>query len=235
MFLRCTERKKDGKSHRYWSLVENRRVAGGRVVQRHVLYLGEINDNQREAWRKTIEVFEDGAATPKTMALFPEDRPVEVADETVVQIRLGELELHRPRQWGACWLACHLYEQLGLDEFWAERLPASRKGTRWDLILKAMSAYRLIEPGSEWQLHRQWYQDSAIGDLLGAGYELVEIHKLYACLDRLLPHKRALFDHLTARWQDLFNASFEVLLYDLTSTYFESDPPFGEHDKRRHG
>jgi len=235
MFLRCTQRKKDGKTHRYWSIVENRRVAGGRVVQRHVLYLGEINDSQREAWRKTIEVFEDGATAPKTMALFPEDRPVEVADETVVQIRLGDLELHRPRQWGACWLACHLYEQLALDEFWAQRLPASRKGTRWDLILQALSCYRLIDPGSEWQLHRQWYQDSAMGDLLGAGYELVEIHKLYACLDRLLPHKRALFDHLTERWKDLFNASFEVLLYDLTSTYFESAPPFAEGDKRRHG
>jgi hypothetical protein len=235
MFLRCTERKKNGKSHRYWSLVENRRVAGGRVVQRHVLYLGEINDSQREAWRKTIEVFEDGDTVPKTMALFPEDRPVEVADETVVQIRLGELELHRPRQWGACWLACHLYEQLGLDAFWAERLPTSRKGARWDLILKALTAYRLIEPGSEWRLHRQWYQDSAMGDLLGGGYELVEIHKLYACLDRLLPHKQALFDHLTGHWKDLFNASFEVLLYELTSTYFGSDPPFPEGDKRRHG
>jgi Transposase DDE domain len=235
MFLRCTQRKKDGKSHRYWSIVENRRVTGGRVVQRHVLYLGEINDSQRDAWRKTIEVFEDGATTPKTMALFPEDRAVEVADETVVQIRLGDLELHRPRQWGACWLACHLYGQLELDEFWAQRLPASRKGTRWDLILQALTCYRLIDPGSEWRLHRQWYTDSAMGDLLGAGYELTEIHKLYSCLDRLLPHKRALFDHLTARWKDLFEASFEVLLYDLTSTYFESDPPFAEGDKRRHG
>jgi len=235
MFLRCTNRYKDGKSHRYWSIVENRRVAGGRVVQRHVLYLGEINDSQQEAWRKTIEVFEDGATAPKTLALFPEDRPVEVADDTVVQIRLGELELHRPRQWGACWLACHLYEQLGLDEFWAQRLPPSRKGTRWDLILKALACYRLIDPGSEWRLHRQWYQDSAMSDLLGAGYELAEIHKLYACLDRLLPHKRALFDHLTERWKDLFNARFEVLLYDLTSTYFESDPPFPEGDKRRYG
>lgn len=235
MFLRCTQRYKDGKSHRYWSIVENRRVAGARVVQRHVLYLGEINDSQRAAWRKTIEVFEDGATAPTTMALFPEDRAGEVADETVVPIRLGDLELHRPRQWGACWLACHLYEQLELDEFWAQRLPTTRKGTRWDLILQALTCYRLIDPGSEWRLHRQWYQDSAMGDLLGGGYELAEIHKLYSCLDRLLPHKRALFDHLAARWKDLFHASFEVLLYDLTSTYFESDPPFPEGDKRRHG
>jgi hypothetical protein len=235
MFLKCSARKKDGKEHRYWSLVENRRVGRERVVQRHVLYLGEINDSQQAAWRKTIEVFADGEVRPQTMALFPEDRCVEGDDATVVQIRLKELELRRPRQWGACWLACHLYEQLGLDKFWAARLPPSRKGTRWDLILKALSCYRLIDPGSEWRLHRQWYEHSAMSDLLGAGYELAEIHKLYECLDRLLLHKRALFDQLTQRWKDLFNAKFDVLLYDLTSTYFESDPPFPEEDKRKHG
>ncbi len=233
MFLRCTNRKKNGKDHRYWSIVENRRTSGNRVVQRHVLYLGEINDCQREAWRKTVEIFEDGSPRPKTMALFPEDRLFEVDNEQVVQIRLKDVELRRPRQWGACWLACRLYEQLGLDEFWAEKLPPSRKGTRWDLIVQALCCYRLIDPGSEWRLNRHWYETSAMADLLGAGFELVEIHKLYTCLDRLLTHKRALFDHLTKRWKDLFNLRFDVLLYDLTSTYFESDPPFG--DKRQHG
>jgi transposase len=235
MFLRCTNRKKDGKEHRYWNVVENRRVSGGRVVQRQVLYLGEINGSQREAWRKTIEVFEDGAATAQTMALFPEDCPVEVDDRSVVKIRLKEVELRRPRQWGACWLACTLYEQVGLDKFWAERLGPSRKGTRWDLIVQALSGYRLMEPGSEWRLHRHWYEKSAMGDLLGAGFELAEIHKLYDCLDRLMEHKEALFAHLTRRWRDLFNAKFDVLLYDLTSTYFESDPPFPEGDKRKYG
>jgi hypothetical protein len=234
MFLRCTTRKKDGKEHRYWNVVENRRIAGGRVVQRQVLYLGEINDSQREAWRKTIEVFQDGAATAQ-MALFPEDRAVEINDEQVVKIRLKEVELRRPRQWGACWLACKLYEQLGLDKFFGEKLPPSRKGTRWDLIVQALCSYRLMEPGSEWKLHRYWYEKSAMADLLGAGFELVEIHKLYQCLDRLMVHKRALFDHLTQRWKDLFNTKFDVLLYDLTSTYFESDPPFPEGDKRKHG
>jgi transposase len=235
MFLRCTIRKKDGKQHRYWNVVENRRVSGGRVVQRQVLYLGEINGSQREAWRKTIEVFEDGTARAQTMALFPEDRPVEMDDEQVVRIRLKEVEVRRPRQWGACWLACKLYEELGLDEFWAERLPPSRKGTRWDLMVQALCCYRLIEPGSEWWMHRHWYEKSAMADLLGAGFELVEIHKLYECLDRLMEHKRALFDRLTQRWKDLFNAKFDVLLYDLTSTYFESDPPFSEGDKRKYG
>ncbi len=235
MFLRCTNRKKDGKEHRYWNVVENRRLADGRVVQRQVLYLGEINGSQREAWRKTIEVFEEGATAARTMALFPEDRAVDLHDEQVVRIRLQEVELRRPRQWGACWLACTLYEELGLNRFWAERLAPSRKGTRWDLILQALSCYRFIDPGSEWRLHRHWYENSAMADLLGAGFELVEIHKLYECLDRLIEHKGALFDHLTRRWKDLFNAKFEVLLYDLTSTYFESDPPFPEGDKRQYG
>jgi hypothetical protein len=235
MFLRCTNRKKDGKEHRYWNVVENRRLADGRVVQRQVLYLGEINGSQREAWRKTIEVFEDGATAAQTLALFPEDRPVEVEDEQVVRIRLSAVELRRPRQWGACWLACTLYEQLGLNQFGRERLPPSRKGTRWDLILQALSCYRFMDPGSEWRLHRHWYEHSAMADLLGAGFELVEIHKLYACLDQVVEQKGALFDHLTRRWKDLFNAKFEVLLYDLTSTYFESDPPFGEGDKRKYG
>ena len=155
MFLRCTTRKKDGKEHRYWNVVENRRISGGRVVQRQVLYLGEINDSQRETWRKTIEVFQDGGTTAQ-MALFPEDRPVEIDDEHVVKIRLRDVELRRPRQWGACWLACQLYEQLNLDEFFGERLPPSRKGTRWDLIVKALCCYRLIEPGTEWKFHRYY-------------------------------------------------------------------------------
>src|SRR5208337_1108854 len=235
MFLRYTTRKKNGKEHRYYSLVENRRVASGRVVQRHALYLGEINDSQEEAWRKTIEIFQEGQVRPRTVALFPEDRIGAVEDEDVVRIRLSELSLHRPRQWGACWLTGQLWEQLGLAGFWAARLPPSRKGTRWDWVLQILVTYRLLDPGSEWRLYRHWFEHSAMADLLGADLELAEIHKLYECHERLLEHKQALFTHLAGRWKDLFNARFEVLLYDLTSTYFESDPPFGEDDKRRHG
>jgi len=235
MFLRYTTRQKDGKEHRYYSLVENRRGASGRVVQRPVLYLGEINDSQQEAWRKTIEIFEEGKARPRTVALFPEDRMGPVADADIVRIRLHELSLHRPRQWGACWLATQLWEQLGLDHFGAGRLPPSRKGTRWDWVLLILVCYRLIEPGSEWRLYRHWFEHSALADLLGADLDLADMHKLYSCHDRLLVHKRELFSHLTQRWEDLFNARFEVLLYDLTSTYFESDPPFPEGDKRRYG
>src|SRR3984885_9673505 len=235
MFLRYTTRKKNGKEHRYYSLVENRRAASGRVVQRHALYLGEINDSQQEAWRKTIEIFEEGQAHPRTVALFPEERIGAVEEADIVRIRLSQLSLHRPRQWGACWLAGHLWEQLGLDQFWATRLPPSRKGTRWDWVLQILVAYRLLDPGSEWRLYRHWFDHSAMADLLGADLELADIHKLYECHERLLEHKRDLFTHLTGRWKDLFNARFEVLLYDLTSTYFESDPPFPEGDKRRHG
>ena len=235
MFLRFTKRKKNGKEHRYYSLVENRRVSNGRVVQRPMLYLGEINDSQREAWRKTIEIFEQGKARPRTVALFPEDRIGPVADADIVRIRLNELSLHRPRQWGACWLASQLWAQLQLDRFWAQRLPPNRKGTRWDWVLQILVFYRLIEPGSEWRLYRHWFERSALADLLGVNLELADIHKLYECHDRLLKHKQELFSHLAGRWKDLFNARFEVLLYDLTSTYFESDPPFPEGDKRRYG
>jgi len=236
MFLRCFTRKKNGKEHRYWSIVENKRCAGGKVVQRHVLYLGEINDQQQAAWQKSIDVFEVGQSKPRTVALFPEDRVVELADTEIVRIKLSELQLRHPRQWGACWLACHLYEELQLDGFWAERLKPGRKGTRWDLVLETLCAYRLIDPGSEWRLHRQWFESSAMADLLGADFAaLAEAHKLYACHDLILQHKTALFDHLTERWKDLFNAKFDVLLYDLTSSYFESDPPFPEGDKRKYG
>ena len=157
MFLRSTFRKKDGKEHEYFSIVENKRVAAGKIVQRHVLYLGEINSTQQEAWRKTIEIFEDGQVKPKTVALFPQDRAPAISSEEIVQIRLKDLQLRRPRQWGACWLATELYEKLELDRFWAEKLPPSRKGTRWDLVLQTLVTYRLVDPGSEWKLHRLWF------------------------------------------------------------------------------
>src|SRR5438093_7638007 len=235
MFLRSTLRKKEGKEHEYFSIVQDKRVASGKVVQRHVLYLGEINSNQQEAWRKTLEVFEDGQINPKTLAFFPAGPPVEIGSDELVRIRLTDLQLRRPRQWGACWLATELYEKLELDRFWAQKLPPSRKGTRWDLVLQTLVTYRLLDPGSEWKLHRQWFEATAMADLLGADFALAESHKLYECLDLLLAHKRALFDHLVGRWKDLFNAKFDVLLYDLTSTYFESVPPFGESDKRKFG
>jgi transposase len=235
MFLRATIRKKDGKRHRYFSVVENKRVRGGRVVQRHVLYLGEINSSQELAWRKSIEVLDETHKVPRTLALFPEDRyEAAVDDESVVRLKLSRLRLERPRQWGGCWLALQLWRQLELDEFWAERLAPSRKGTRWDEVLLILVVYRLLSPGSEWRLHREWYGRSALPDLLGSD-SVIDSHALYACHDRLPEHKAALFDHLVGRWRDLFNVGFDVLLYDLTSTYFEIDPPLDDADKRQFG
>jgi transposase len=236
MYLRSNRRFKDGKEHRYWSIVESKRCSGGKVVQRQVLYLGEINDSQHEAWCRVIEAFDEEAQQSRQLALFPADRPMPGhAEGHGVRVQLGAMQLHRPRQWGACWLACHLYEQLELDRFFAARLPDSREGTCWRHILQTLVCYRLIDPGSEWRLHRLWFEQSAMRDLLGEDFALVEKNALYRCLDKLLEHKAALFSHLRQRWQDLFGASFDVLLYDLTSTYFESDPQEDETDKRRHG
>jgi hypothetical protein len=233
MFLRAKNRLKDGKNHRYWSIVENRRVADGRVVQRQVLYLGEINDSQKAAWCRTIKVIDEDQDAAVQVALFPQDRSAPPLECDVVQVRLSGLRLHRPRQWGACWLTCELWDQLQLDRFWQPRLPASRKGTRWLNVLKTLVGYRLIDPGSEWRLHRHWYDHSAMGDLLGEDFALAHSHTLYRCLDKLLSHKQALFSYLQERWRTLFDVRFDVLLYDLTSTYFESDPP--DYGKRKHG
>lgn len=233
MFLRSKKRFKDGKQHRYWSIVENRRVAGDRVVQRQVLYLGEINDSQKAAWCRTIDVIGDEPTQATQMAVFPEDRKPPALDCDVVQIKLNGLQLKRPRQWGACWLACELWDQLQLDTFWGTRLRPSRKGTRWLNVLKTLVCYHLIDPGSEWRLHRHWYDNSAMGDLLGEDFALVQSSKLYRSLDQLLVHKKAFFSFLNKRWHELFGVSYEVLLYDLTSTYFESDPPAS--GKRKYG
>jgi transposase len=236
MYLRCNRRIKDGKEHRYWNIVESKRCAGGKVVQRQVLYLGEINDSQRESWCRVIEAFDEQSQQRTQLALFPAEKELpEYTEGYGVQVRLEAMELHRPRQFGACWLACHLYEQLALDQFWKDRLPDSREGTCWQHILQTLVCYGLIDPGSEWRLHRLWFDTSAMGDLLGEDYALVEKNALYRCLDKVLEHKQALFSHLTERWQDLFGAKFDVLLYDLTSTYFESSPPADENDKRRYG
>jgi len=233
MFLRHKIRRKDGKEHRTWSVVENRRVQDGRIVQRQVLYLGEINDSQKAAWSKAIEVFDEDAGQSKQVALFLEDRLAPVLDCDVVSIRLDGMRLRRRRQYGAFWLAMLLWDQLRLDAFWAPALPASREGTSWLNILKTLVAYQLIAPGSEWRLHRQWFERSAMGDLLGEDIALVQPNNLYRCLDKLTAHKQALFSYLSERWKDLFQADFGVLLYDLTSTYFECDPPDG--GKRKFG
>src|SRR5258708_70473 len=178
MFLRHKIRNKDGKRHRYWSVVENKRVAGGRVVQKHVLHLGEINDSQEQAWRRSIEVLDEAADRPKTLSLFPEDGCEGILpDASIVRLRLSQLRLCRPRQWGACWLALSLWEELQLDRFWAERLPARRKGTRWDQELFVLVAYRLLAPGSEWRFWPAGVSWPGRGALTAGGFGLTRVHK----------------------------------------------------------
>jgi transposase len=223
MFLRSTNRRKDGKDHRYFSIVENRRLPGGKSAQRTVLYLGEINDRQQAAWRKTLEAFDEQQQRYTSLSLFPEDRELPADALDSAQVRLSGLELRRPRSFGACWLACELWRQLGLDEFWQQRLPAGREAVGWEKVLRLLVVNRLLEPGSEFRVHRQWFLSSAMDELLGESFAVAEKDRLYRCLDRILEHKQELFVWLKKKWADLFHADFEVLLYDLTSTYFEGE------------
>ena len=223
MFLRSTNRKKDGKDHRYFSIVENRRLPGNRTVQRTVLYLGEINDQQQAAWRKTLEVFDEAEQRYTTMSLFPDDREIPADALDSVAVRLSGLELRRPRIFGNCWLACELWHQLGLDEFFQPRLPEGREAVSWEKVLRLLVVNRLLDPGSEFHVHRQWFVDSAMDELLETDFAVAGKDRLYRCLDRVLEHKQDLFVWLKQKWADLFQADFEVLLYDLTSTYFEGE------------
>jgi len=235
MFLRATRRNKDGKEHRYFSIVENRRVHDGRVVQRRVLYLGEINDSQEAAWRKTLEVFDEAEQRYATLSLFPDDREVPGEALDSIQVKLSEMELRQPRAFGNCWLGCYLWRRLGLDEFWRERLAVGvqRETVPWEKVLELLVVNRLIEPGSEFRVHRQWFERTAMEELLEVDFAVAEKDRLYRCLDRLLDHKQDLFVYLRQRWHDLFGAEFDVLLYDLTSTYIEGE---GEQiPKARHG
>ncbi|WP_295458005.1 IS1634 family transposase [uncultured Thiodictyon sp.] len=223
MFLRANKRFKDGKEHRYWSVVENRRVTGGGSVQKTLLYLGEINDSDRAAWTRAIESV-DERDHARQIHLFPEDRtPDPRLEHSSIKLRLDRIELSRPRQWGGCWLALELWHRLDLDAFWQPLLPDSQKGTPWLKVLKTLVAYRLLDPGSEWKLHRCWFDRSAMADLLDDDFRLAAKDTLYRCHDRLLDHREALFTHLKDRWSGLFAASYDILLYDLTSTYFEVD------------
>lgn len=233
MFLRSTSRKKDGKEHRYFSIVESHRLSSGKMAQRTVLYLGEVNDQQAAAWRKSLEVFDEDQQSSRTLSLFPEDREIPQNAADGLRVRLSGLELRRARAFGNCWLACELWRQLSLDGFWQQRLPDGREAVSWEKVLQLLVVNRWIDPGSEWRLHRQWFLGSAMDELLGVDFAVAEKDRLYRCLDRILEHKQELFVWLQQKWADLFHADFEVLLYDLTSTYFEGE--MEENPKAKHG
>ncbi len=232
MHLKVHRRRKDGKEHRYFSVVESRRVGRGKVVHRTVVYLGEINDSQQESWRKTLEVFDEQKQESRTLSLFPEDREIGGKDVDALPVRLNEMQLERPRAFGGCWLGCELWRQLKLDEFWQSRLPEGREVVPWEKVLRLLVVNRLLDPGSEFRVHRQWFDQTAMGELLGTDFAVAEKDRLYRCLDRLLEHKQELFQHLRQRWQDLFATQFDVLFYDLTSTYFEGEAEGIEKAKR---
>jgi transposase len=223
MFLRSNKRIKDGKEHRYYTVVESRRIGSGKVVQKQVLYLGEINDSQQTAWRKTLEVFDEQQQRYTPLSLFAGDRPIPADAIDSVQVKLSEMKLERARPYGNCWLGCQLWQQLKLNEFWTEKLPKGRETVSWAKVLELLVVNRLIDPGSEFRVHRQWFDQSAMDVLLVQDFAVAEKDRLYRCLDRVLEHKQELFVHLRKRWQELFDAEFDLLLYDLTSTYVEGE------------
>ena len=233
MFLRHHTRKKNGKAHRYWSIVESRRLGGGNSAQRQVLYLGEINDSQEAAWRKSIEVFDEDKGESGQTALFPDDRPIPADEVNALSLVMSDLRLLRPRSFGDCWLGCLLWRELGLDQFWREQFGDQRGGVPWEKVLQLLAVNRLCDPGSEFAVHRHWFLNSAMDELLDCDFAVAGKDRLYRCLDRVPAHKDALCQHLVERWKTLFDARFDILLYDLTSTYFE-----GESEgipKARHG
>ena len=233
MFLRFNTRKKDGKTHRYWSVVENRRWRAGHTTQRTVLYLGEINDTQQAAWRKRLDALNEATQLTEQICLFPEDREIPPDVLNGLQVKLSELTLQHPRLFGDCWLGCRLWDELQLGSFWRERLPDGKARVPWFKVLELLAVRQLVSPGSKWHLHRRWFLSSAMDQLLDEDFALAAKNRLYECLDRLDAHRAALFTHLQARWKDLFGATCDLLLYDLTSTYFEGQ--MAEAPKAKHG
>ena len=219
MFLREYHRWKDGKDHQYWALVETRRTAEG-PRQRTVCYLGELNSSLEARWRKTLHVFNAEGAEHQ-LALFPADGPLPPDDPTVVPIRLDRVAWERPRQLGNVLLGLTLWQRLGLDTFWAARLDATPAEVPWSRVAAVLAINRLCAPGSELAIEERWFTSTALDDLLAIPETAMHTDRLYRCLDLLLPHKGALEQHLKAKYGELFGATFDVLLYDLTSTYFE--------------
>jgi transposase len=221
MFLRSYKRKKNGKLHEYFSVVENRRVSGDKTVQRTVLYLGEITSSQENTWRKTLEVFDEDSGKCYQKMLFAENVEIPESQIDTIQVKLSQMKLCRPRSFGNCWLACILWKQLGLDEFWQRRVDELRGDVEWSKVVKLLVVNCLIQPASEFYVHRQWFNKTAMDELLNTDYRIASKDRLYRCLDKIIEHKEDLCKHLKNRWEDMFGIEFDVLLYDLTSTYFE--------------
>jgi len=222
VFLRSYKRKKNGKWHEYFSVVENRKVANGKTVQRTVLYLGEITASQENTWRKTLKVFDADRGETQQRLLFADDTTIAESDIDSIKVKLSQMQLCRPRSFGDCCLGCELWQKLGLNEFWEDHLDDSRSDISRAKVLKLLVVNRLIHPGNEFYIHRQWFEETAMDELLNTDYRIAAKDGLYRCLDRILEHKGDLCKDPKSRWQDMFGIEFDVLLYDLTSKYFRA-------------
>jgi transposase len=223
MFLKENKRFKDGKAHVYYTLNESIRISRRRVVQRTILHLGELTTGQYHRWRRTIEVINERRET-RPMELFTEEesrRRGNVQDPDVVAVRLSTLQVTNSREFGSCWIGVKLWQILELDRFWSQQLGGLRGELPWEKVAELLAVNRLCNPGSELSVHEKWYPRTGMSLLLGCDASVAEKDRLYRGLDRLAPHKDRLEKHLRAKWGELFQADFEVLLYDLTSTYFE--------------
>ena len=219
MFLRPNRRSKDGKDHTYWSLVETVRTSDG-PRQKTLCYLGELNNSAQARWLKTIEVFNDQGETQQ-LKLFPSQVEPPPDDPQVARVLLNKVRLERTRQFGSPWLGLELWKRLGLDRFFEQALDDQEAGVPWSRVAAVLAINRLCAPGSELAVEERWYPSTALDDLLGIEEGKINDTRLYRCLDRILPHKTNLERHLKQRYGELFGAEFDVLLYDLTSTYVE--------------
>ncbi len=219
MFLRPNHRGKDGKEHTYWSLVETVRTPGG-PRQKTLCYLGELNSSAQARWLRTVEVFnEQGEA--QQLKLFPSHVVPPPDDPQVARVLLSKVRLERARQFGACYLGLELWKRLELDRFFEQALDDDPADVPWSRVAALLAINRLCAPGSELAVEQRWYPSTALDDLLGIEEGKINDTRLYRCLDRILPHKTKLERHLKDRYGELFGAEFDVLLYDLTSTYVE--------------
>jgi transposase len=219
MFLRPHRRDKDGKDHTYWSLVETVRTADG-PRQKTLCYLGELNSSAQTRWLRTIEVFNEQGDSQQ-LKLFPSDVAVPADDPQVARVLLNKVRLERTRQFGSCFLGLDLWKRLELDRFFEQAVDHDSADVPWSRVAALLAINRLCAPGSELAIEQRWYPSTALDDLLKIEEGKINDTRLYRCLDRILPHKTKLERHLKERYGALFGAEFDVLLYDLTSTYVE--------------
>lgn len=221
MYLKKHRRKKNGKCNTYYSIAEKRKVSGNRHVEKVVLYLGEISGSQKKAWQRSIEIInEDNKPVHKTLFAFDQDNQ-SCHDVDTIPVNISKMRLERPRRFGDCWLASEMWDQLGFDRFWSERIDTDRSPVAFSKVLKLLTVSRLIKPSAEYFVHQHWFSQSAMDAILDCDFEIAEKNRLYRCLDRILPYKDELCKYLKDTWQGMFNLEYDILLYDITSTYFE--------------